>query len=81
MLVTQLNSALIWGCLAVNQVGAFNLEINGTQLMNGDYYSLRHIMINLFLTNLLYLEPLNLFFYTWRFLREIELAETNKIVK
>lgn len=30
LLTTQLNSALIYGCLAAKQVGFFNIRINGT---------------------------------------------------
>ena len=75
LLVTQLNSAIIWGCSAAYQVGYFNYNINGTQILKGDFYSLRNLMIRNFLDNLIYLEPLNLFLYTWRFLRELEQGE------
>ena len=40
--------------------------------MQGYYESLRNWTINTFLYNLIYLEPLNLFFYTWVFLEELE---------
>ena len=75
LLATQLNSAIIWGCLAAAQVGYFNLQINGTQILKGYSLSLRNFTIVDFLNNLIYLEPLNLFLYTWRFLRELEQAE------
>jgi hypothetical protein len=75
LLATQLNSAIIWGCLAAEQVGYFNFEINGTNILKGDHFSLRNNMIPAFLGNLIFLEPLNLFLYTWRFLRELEQAE------
>ena len=75
LLATQLNSAIIWGCLAANQVGYFNFEINGTQILKGDFLSLSNWTIRNFLLKLVYLEPLNLFLYTWRFLRELEQGE------
>jgi len=81
LLATQLNSALIWGCYAAFQVGVFNYEINRTQIMKGKSYSLHFKMVNAFLYSLVYLEPLNLFLYTWRFLDELEQQEKNSCVK
>ena len=75
LLATQLNSAIIWGCFAAGQVGAFNLFINGTPILKGYYLSLRNFMIRTSLFNLIFLEPLNVFLYTWRFLRELEQGE------
>jgi hypothetical protein len=75
LLATQLNSAIIWGCLAAGEVGYFNFEINGTHILKGDPFSLRNFMIRTFLFNLILLEPLNLFLYTWRFLPELEQGE------
>ena len=75
LLATQLNSAIIWGCSAAYQVGSFNYSINGAHILKGDFYSLRNFLIPNFLYLLIYLEPLNLFLYTWRFLRELEQGE------
>ena len=75
LLATQLNSAIIWGCSAAYQVGYFNYNINGTQILKGYSLSLRNFTIVDFLNNLIYLEPLNLFLYTWRFLRELKQVE------
>lgn len=49
--------------------------------MQGYYESLRNWTINAFLENLIYLEPLNLFLYTWVFLGELEQDERNLVVK
>jgi hypothetical protein len=68
LLATQLNSALIWGCFAARQVGVFNDLINDVPILNGDLISLRNFIIRIFLSNMIYLEPLNMFLYTWRFL-------------
>ena len=38
-------------------------------------------MITFFFHNLIYLTPLNLFFYTWRFLSELEQEESNAVLK
>ncbi len=81
LLATQLNSAFIWACLAADQVGHFNHSINGTQIQNDDKLSLRNIMIGTFLFNLIYLEPLNLFLYTWRFLSELEQSVSKPAAK
>jgi hypothetical protein len=72
LLATQLNSTLIWASVAAFEIGAFNYNINGTSIQNDGANSLRYFMINGFLVNLVFLEPLNLFLYTWRFLKELE---------
>jgi hypothetical protein len=38
-------------------------------------------MIDEFLSNLIYLEPLNLFLYTWRFLSELEQSVSRPAAK
>jgi hypothetical protein len=38
-------------------------------------------MINTFLLSLIYLEPLNLFLYTWRYLSELEQSVTKPAAK
>ncbi len=38
-------------------------------------------MINSFLVDLIYLEPLNLFLYTWRFLSELEQSVSKPAAK
>ena len=81
LLATQFNSALIWGCLSAVQVGHFNLLINGTPILKGDHYPLSRFMIPDFLMFMIYLEPLNLFLYTWRFMRKLEQEEKNSIIK
>ena len=40
--------------------------------MEGSFISLRNWTINTFLENLVLMEPLNLFLYTWVLLRELE---------
>jgi hypothetical protein len=67
--------------LAVNQVGFFNYRINGTQIEKDGPLSLRKMMINYFLIFLIYLEPLNLFLYTWLFLSELELVVSGPATK
>ncbi len=82
LLATQLNSAFIWACLAANQIGYLNHSINGTRIIQKDSYSsLRNILINGFLLRLIYLEPLNLFLYTWRFLSELEQSVSKPAAK
>ena len=49
--------------------------------MKGDLYSLRNITIKSTLVSLIYLEPLNLFLYTWRFLSQLDQEETNTFLK
>ena len=49
--------------------------------MSGDEHSLRNITIKSTLVSLIYIEPLNLFLYTWRFLSQLELEEENMFLK
>jgi hypothetical protein len=49
--------------------------------MKPSFFSLRGLMTTGFLRDLIYLEPLNLFLYAWRFLRELEEEEENKTFK
>ena len=49
--------------------------------MKGDVGSMRNLLITFAMQNLYYLGPLNLFLYTWRFLKELRISETNSIVK
>ncbi len=81
LLITQFNSALIWGCQAAESIGFFTYNINGNTLMKPSFFSLRGLMTTGFLRDLIYLEPLNLFLYAWRFLRELEEEEENKTLK
>ncbi len=81
LLATQLNGTVIWACLATYQVGQFYYHINGTHIQKDAFSSLRHQMINCFLLNLIYLEPLNLFLYTWRFLSELEQSDSKPAAK
>ena len=49
--------------------------------MKGDSLSLRKITITYLLQYLIYLQPLNFFLYTWRFLRELEEEAKNSVTK
>ena len=77
LLASQFLSALIWACVAAEQIGFFNYKINGTQIQNDKMLGLRFWIINFFTGYLTYLEPLNMFLYTWRFLAELELESTH----
>jgi uncharacterized membrane protein YozB (DUF420 family) len=81
LLATQFNSALMWSFLAVYSVGVFNFIIDGNTILKGDIFSLRNCMITAFLNYMIFIEPMNLFLYTWRFLNELEQAETIKCLK
>ena len=81
LLLSQLNTAFIWMCLASYQIGAFTKGINGKALMNGDSSVFRNYALTEFLQTAIFLEPLNLFFYTWRFWATLAEEETNKYLK
>ena len=81
LLATQLNSTFIWSCLAAYQVGYYNHFTNGTYLLRASYDSLNSRLIRTYLNTFIYLEPLNLFLYTWRFLDQLEQEEPNKVLK
>jgi hypothetical protein len=46
--------------------------------MNGSTFSRRSIMITIFLQRIIFMEPLNLFLYTWRFIKQLRLEESRK---
>ena len=81
LLFTQFNSALVWSCLVAEQIGVFNTDINFGRIMKGGYFSLRNLMLNEFFINMTFFLPLNLFLYTWRFLKELEQEADSKIYK
>jgi hypothetical protein len=81
LLLSQFNSCLIWGSLAASSIGVFNYGINGTELIRGNIGSMRDLIITRFLLNMTYFEPLNLFLYSWRFLRELEHESTSPALK
>ena len=82
LLATQFNSALIWTSQAAYFVGFFNHKINNeATILKGDFHSLRNYAIRSTLVSLIYLEPLNLFLYTWRFLSQLDREETSTFLK
>ena len=81
LIVSQLNSALIWSCTACAEVGNFNYKINRTPFLSGDVTDFRDTAIKFFLINAINLEPLTLFLYTWRFIATMEREEQNKSLK
>ena len=72
LISTQLLSTIIWIFLATDQVGYFNEMTNGNRFLKGDFDDLRQLTIKFTLSSLIYLEPLNMFLYTWRFLSHLE---------
>lgn len=56
-------------------------EINGSQLAHGNPHSFGHFVKSTFLGSAIYLEPLNIFLYTWRFLATLESEEIHHILK
>ncbi len=59
--------------MTVAEIGYFDSAINdGEQILDGKRFGFRDLTINVFLLNAVYLEPLSLFLYTWRFLEVLE---------
>ncbi len=59
--------------MTVAEIGYFDSVINdGEQILDGKRFGFRDLTINIFLLNAVYLEPLSLFLYTWRFLEVLE---------
>ena len=77
LLVTQFLSALTWSCLAAYEVGFFISQINGTRKDKCKGVSLHDFIVSSFLQGFNLLEPLNVFLYTWRLLRQLEKEEKN----
>jgi len=59
-------------CLVVARIGFFYNRITGDQFYKGDFLGFRDDALRTFLGNAIYLEPLNLLFYTWRFFGVLE---------
>ena len=55
--------------------------ITGEDLLKGDFLGFRDVTLRILLTSAIALEPLNLFFYTWRFWATLEKEETNRHLK
>ena len=81
LLLSQLNTAFIWIFFACEQVGVFYLSITGEHLIKGDIHGFRDETLTVLLDTAIVLEPLNLFFYTWRFWATLEKEETNRHLK
>jgi hypothetical protein len=63
------------------EIGIFNLKITGNNTIKSERTSLRSELIIESLNNLIFLEPLNLFLYTWRFLSQLQQEESNRVAK
>jgi hypothetical protein len=72
---------MIWACLSAYEIGQFNGRVNGGFIRKGAYDSVRNEALDQFLVKFIYLEPLNLFMYTWYFLRNLEQEETSLCLK
>ena len=81
LLAIQFNTTFIWSCMLIERVRYFVLEINGQQSGHGNTHSFGYYAKSTFLGTALYLEPLNLFLYTWRFLASLESEEENRHLK
>ena len=72
LLASQLNSAIIWGCMATYQIGFFYHDTTGNQIMKGKPLGLRKCIVETVLTNIIYLGPLDIFLYAWRFIDQLK---------
>jgi len=73
--------SFIWICMSLWTAGHFYWQITGNHLLKGDFYGFRDEEIENSLFFAVGLEPLNLFFYTWRFLKVIQEEEQNTCFK
>lgn len=82
LLFGLLNTAFIWGCMSAAEIGYFDSVINNNmQILDGKRYGLRDLTIRVFLLNVVYLEPITLFLYTWRFWEVICEEHHNRFLK
>ena len=68
-------------CSACFAVGLFYTGITVNSILEGNIFGFRDEAISVFLANATILEPLNLFFYTWRFLSTLEKEAESKMLK
>jgi len=71
LLLALLNFALIWSFLASYELGYFLNRILREQILDGYVFSFRNFILKIFLSTAVYLEPISLFLYTWRFFKTI----------
>ena len=67
--------------MTVYQILHFSLYINFDQLIKGYLYGFRYLTIDTFLVYAVYLEPVSLFLYTWRFLHVLEKSGDSEKIK
>ena len=72
LLLSQMNSAFIWISIACYMIGTFRLKINGSHSLSGPYASYKNDEVRDIFDTVMTLVPLNIFFYTWRFLATLE---------
>ncbi len=78
LILTQLNTIFMWTCLGCDQMGVFRLVLSDQQQIIGTTY--REFAINSLLAFAIYLDPVNVFLYTWQFLTTLEVEESNPIL-
>lgn len=81
LLVSQLSNPYIWTSITVLYAGRFNYRIDEVQLIKGPFFGFRHDLITTFLSSTLYLCPMSLFLYTWRFLLILAQETESKILR
>ena len=76
---SQLNTILIWTCSLVVQLGLFRSLTSGQLQVKGSVF--RNFGIRFFLSHIFVLEPLTVFFYTWKFIPTLEVEEENQFIR
>ena len=72
LLFTQLNTVFIWVVLGCFVVGYERYSINGKEFIQASIFGFKYNALTTFMPQVIVLEPLNLFLYTWRFLITLE---------
>ncbi len=71
LILTQTNTVFMWTCAGCGQVGDLREVISGQRQVHGPTF--RADAIGYMLSLAFYLDPVNVFLYTWQFLPTLEI--------
>ena len=77
LLAIEVNTLVIWLAMAYFVVQQYYLDGKDVYIVGGKTDSFRYNAVTCFLGTAIWLEPMNLFLYTWRFLETLEREEKN----
>jgi hypothetical protein len=75
LIFTQVNTVFMWTCTGCSQVNFYKYFVSGQLQIHGSTF--RDYAIGGVLESAFYLDPVNVFLYTWQFLPTLEIENSN----